>query len=250
MKKNLAYLIATLLILGCLHTTFANNNEEDNTKGYISVSTKAETEVAPDTAEISFEIKTTDTKSMQKASLLNKDLSEKVYNLLEEQINPANGDYIKTTNYNAVPVYNYSNSKKTFDRYEVSNRIIVRTKYIDRLGGMIDKATEAGVTNIDSLKFSVSNYEKQCNSLIETATKKANARAVIAAKSAGTSIIGIRSMNISCSDNSSYGTPRLYMAKNMVSSVAEDMDSTVSGTNISGGTIKIYSNVNASFFVK
>lgn len=40
------------------------------------------------------------------------------------------------------------------------------------------------------------------------------------------------------------------MAKNMLASVAEDSASGGTQTSISGGVVKIYANVNASFFVK
>ena len=64
-----------------------------------------------------------------------------------------------------------------------------------------------------------------------------------------TTLDGIRSMDVSCSDNS-YNMPRVYMAKGMLSTMSNDMAPEESSTNISGGTIKIHANVNASFFVK
>ena len=116
---------------------------------------------------------------------------------------------------------------------------------------MIDSATEAGATNIDTLNFSISNYESQCNSLIESASKKANTRAAIAAKSSGALLDGIKTMNISCSENKNYSTPRLYMAKSALSQSAEGAaDNAMPATSISSGVIKIYSNVNASYYVK
>ncbi len=249
MKKTVA-LIAVLSIIagGMLTAKAAQTNDKE--RGYISISTTANTEIAPDTAELSFAVKTYDNKSMQKASLMNKDISEKIYNILNEQINTANGDYIKTSNYNATPLYNYNGNKRTLDKYEVSNRVTVHTKSLDKLGSMIDKATEAGATNIDSLNFSVSNYESQCNSLIEIATKKANTRASIAAKGVGGNLDGIRSMDISCTEQSNYSTPRFYMAKNMLAATADSAEGAPQSTSISSGVIKVYANINASFFVK
>ena len=251
MKKTVA-LIAVLSIMagGLLSSQAGNQGNNEKERGYISISTNANAEVTPDVAELSFAVKTSDNKSLQKASLMNKDISEKIYNILKEQINTANGDYIKTSNYNATPVYNYNGNKKTLDKYEVSNRVTVHTKSLDKLGSMIDKATEAGATNIDSLNFSVSNYESQCNSLIELATKKANTRANIAAKGVGATLDGIRSMDVSCSDQSSYSAPRMYMAKNMIASVAEGAAADSVSTSISVGVIKVHSNVNVTFFVK
>ena len=250
MKKTLAAIAVLSIMSASMLTTQAVQNAEKEA-GYITISTSSETEIAPDTAELSFAIKTSDNKSLQKASLMNKDISEKVYNLLKGMINTSNGDYIKTSNYNASPIYNYNGNKRTLEKYEVSNRVTVHTKSLEKIGSMIDSATEAGATNIDSLNFSVSNYESQCNSLIESASKKAATRASIAAKSTGSSLDGIKNLNISCSENKNYSTPRLYMAKNMLSQAAEGAaDSAVPATSISSGVIKIYSNVNASYYVK
>ena len=250
MKKTLAAIAVLSIMSASMMTSWAGQNNEKES-GYITISTSSEAEIAPDTAELSFAIKTSDNKSMQKASLMNKDISEKVYNMLKGMINASNGDYIKTSNYNASPVYNYNGNKRTLEKYEVSNRVTVHTKSLDKLGSMIDNATEAGATNIDSLNFSVSNYESKCNSLIESASKKASARASIAAKSSGAVLDGIKNMSVSCSENKNYSTPRLYMAKNALAATADGAsENATPATSISSGVIKIYSNVNASYYVK
>ena len=166
-------------------------------------------------------------------------------------LNTANGDYIKTSNYHASPVYIYKDKKQVLDKYEVSNRVVVHTKSLDKLGSMIDKSMEAGATNVDSLNFSVSNYESKCNSLIESATKKATTRAGIAAKNAGVTLDGIRSLSVSCSENRNYSTPRLMMAKSAMGAMNDAAaEQAVPSTSISAGVIKIYSNANAVYYVK
>lgn len=247
--KKILFVIALLSVIGACNLSTQAVTTPDKERGYISISTSADTEIIPDTAEISFAIKTFDSKSMQKATTSNKEISDKVYTLLKGMINTANGDYIKTADFHATPLYTYSGNKKNFDKYEVSNRVIVHTKSLDKLGAMIDKTINAGATNVDSLSFSVSNYEAQCISLIETATRKAKNRANIAAKTMTTTLDGIRSMDISCSNNSNYSRPRVYMAKNALGATAAD-SLEESSTNISGGTIKIQANVNSTFFVK
>lgn len=244
MKKVLVLSLVMSMLVGVSNlSAFADNN-----KGYISVNTTANTEVVPDVAEISFAVITTDLKSMQKATLLNKEISDKVYAELKTFIDNENGDYIKTSDFSANPIYSYLNSKKIFDRYEVSNRVIVHTKSIDKVGKMIDRAISVGATNVDNLVFSVSNYESQCNELISIAAKKAKNRAEIIAESLSTSIIGINNISSSCSTNN-YNQPRLYMAKNMLADVASGV-STPESTTISNGVIKVNASVNASFYVK
>ena len=114
---------------------------ETQERGYVSINASANKELTPDLAEISISVVTSDKKSMQDATVENKDISGKVYTTLKEMINPENGDYVKTSNFSANPVYTYSsNGKKNLDRYEVSNTVIVHTKSIDKAGDMIDKA--------------------------------------------------------------------------------------------------------------
>lgn len=250
MKKTLIAITVLSLFAGCATLSTQAVTQVAQERGYISVNTSANTEIAPDVAEISFAVQTSDTKSMQKATQLNKEASERVLAILKSMISPVNGDYIKTSDFSASPIYTYSGNKRNLDKYEVSNRVIVHTKSLDKVGSMIDKAIEAGATNVDNLSFSVSSYDSQCNELIGIATKKAYTRAGIIAKNTSSTLDGVRSFDVSCNANN-YNTPRLYMAKNMLSEVAAD--AAVSGgsaTTVSGGVVKIYANANASFFVK
>lgn len=247
MKK----VILAAIILGSIgvFTTTLSTNAASAERGYISVSTSANTEVAPDTAEISFAVKTTDSKSMQKATQQNKEISDKVLETLSTMLDTKNGDYIKTSDFSASPHYTYSSGKRIFDKYEVSNRVIVHTKSLDKIGKMIDNAIAAGATNVDNLNFSISTYDTQCNDLLGIATKKAQTRAGFIAKNLMTSIDGIRTFDANCNANNYDNFPRVYMAKNMLADSATEAAGS-SATSISGGVIKIYANVNATFFVK
>lgn len=249
MKKTLltAAVLGLIAVSAPLSTQAVTQVSHD--RGYISVSTSANTEVAPDVAEISFAVQTSDTKSMQKATQLNKEASDRVLSVLSSMLNSSNGDYIKTSDFSASPIYTYSGSKRNLDKYEVSNRVIVHTKSLDKIGAMIDKAIEAGATNVDNLNFSLSTYDSQCNDLLGIATKKAQSRAGLLAKNLATTLNGVRTFDVSCNANN-YSSPRMYMAKNMLASVADEAASGGTQTSISGGVVKIYANVNASFFVK
>ena len=249
MKKTLltAAVLGLIAVSAPLSTQAVTQVSHD--RGYISVSTSANTEVAPDVAEISFAVQTSDSKSMQKATQLNKEASDRVLSVLSSMLNSSNGDYIKTSDFSASPIYSYSGSKRNLDKYEVSNRVIVHTKSLDKVGSMIDKAIEAGATNVDNLNFSVSTYDAQCNDLLGIATKKAQSRAGLLAKNLGTTLDGVRTFDVSCNANN-YNSPRMYIANNMLASVADEAASGATSTTITGGVVKINANVNASFFVK
>lgn len=217
-------------------------------KASVSVSATATKEVAPDTVEISFAVTTYDTKSMQKASTQNKEISDKIYTALKSMINPANGDYVRTANYNATALYNYNSGKRNFDKYQVSNNVVVKTKSIDKAGAIIDKATTLGATDINNLNFSLSNYETQSDELIAEAAKKAYAKANALAKASASTISGVKSLSV----NSGNSVQRVMYSNVMLKAAgtAEDAAVESSGSPIEPGTINLRATVNASYYLK
>ena len=251
MKKILTAAVVVGLIACGTNFTPAATTVTEPERGYISVSTSANTEVSPDVVEINIAVKTSDSKSMLKATTENKEISDKVYTEIKGMINSANGDYVKTADFNATPIYTYSsNGKKNFDKYEVSNNIIVHTKNIEKTGSIIDKAISLGATNVNSLLFSVSNYDEQCNDLLAIAAKKAKTRADILAKSSSTYVTGVKTMNIRCSTNNNNIVQYRLFAKNMAMDSVAGAAPEAAATPIQGGIIKIYANLDASYFVK
>ncbi len=245
-KVLLAVTVLSLLAGAASLSSQAVTSNSELQRGYISVNASANTELTPDVAEISIAVQTTDAKSMQKATQLNKETSDKVYSALKGMINPANGDYVKTSDFSASPQYSYSGSRRNLDNYQVSNRVIVHTKSLDKIGAMIDKAISLGATNVEDLTFTVSRYDNECNELLGIAVKKAQNQANSIAKYAGTSVSGLREMSVSCNANNPRTPYRMMMsAKNAAGDMAES-----SSTVIEQGVVKIYANVNASFFVR
>ena len=96
MKKVLIAVTAMALMAGVTAIS-VNAAEEKDMKGYVTVSTSTNTEISPDVVEVSIAVKTSDAKSMQKATLDNKETSDKVYNALKLMIDTTKGDYIKTS---------------------------------------------------------------------------------------------------------------------------------------------------------
>ena len=221
-------------------------------KGFLSVSYTTEKEVSPDTVEFSIAIRTEDKKSMQEASSKNKEISNKVYEYLKSNIKTANGDYIKTSNYSANPIYTYKDNKRIFDRYEVSNNIIVHTKSLENVAALIDKSISMGATGVNSLNFSLANKDAKCAELLSFAGKEVRKRGDVVASAVGTSITGVKSIRTSCSLNQrrvNYAYSNRLMAKAAMANDAA-MEVAEPVTNIESGNITIYSSVDADFFVK
>jgi len=220
-------------------------------RGYVSVSYTTEKEVSPDTVEFSISIKTNDKKSMQEASSKNKEISNKIYEYLKANITSSNGDYIKTSNYSATPVYIYKDGKRIFDKYEVSNNIIVHTKSLDKVSNYIDKSVQFGATDVNSLNFTLSNKDAQCVDMLGDSAKQVKARANVVAGAVGSSVTGVKSIRTSCSVNQrrvGYAYANRLMAKATTADGA--VMEAAPQTNIESGNITIYANVDAEFYVK
>lgn len=236
MKKALISATILILLVGLCAT--ADTVEKD--KGYISVSSSSSQEVSPNLAEISISIETSD-KSLQKASDDNKKIANNVYSSLKSIL--CKGDYIKTNNYSAYPQYIYTKeNKKVLDKYIVKNSVVVKSKKTNAVSNIIDTAINQGATGVDSLQFSVVDFDSACNDILAELTKKTYAQANTVAKSINAQIAGIRSIDTTCnSENSS----RPYYGM-----MATDAMAKSSVTPIESGKIKIYANINASFYVK
>lgn len=247
MKKifTISILCAGLLVLPALAA------ENQIQKGSVSVSYTAEKELSPDTAEVSIAIKTSDKKSMNEASTKNKEISNKVYEYLKSNINTSAGDYIKTSNYSATPIYIYTNGKKNFDKYEVSNNIIIHTKSLEKISTLIDKSIALGATDVNSLNFTLSNKDQACVDMLSQAAKQVRKRADIVAQAVGTTVENVKDIRTSCSlnqkrTNFAYSNMRLMKA----SGASMDAAPEAASTDIEAGSITIYATVDADFYVK
>lgn len=237
MKKALISLLVLSALVFVSLSTPADTIEKD--RGFVSVNNSTTKEIAPNQAEISVSIETSD-KSMQKASADNKVIADKVYSSLKKLLGAS--DYIKTSNYSARPQYNYTkDNKKVFDKYVVTNSIVVRTKNINLVSQLVDTAIGQGATRVDNLQFTVSDYDCACNEALAEVTKKAYSQANSVATSINSRITGVKSINATCN---SENYPRPYYAMMAKGSMDEN-----SATPIESGKIKIYVNVDASFYV-
>ena len=237
-------LIATA-IAGCVLLNETKTVAQTIDTGWVSVQTEANTEIAPDVVEIKIEVKTDDTKSLQKATDDNKEITEKIYTELSAMIDQEKGDFIKTKNFNATPIYSYKNEKKSIIKYEVTNSIIVHTKAVQDAGKIIDKAILFGATNINNINFSISSYDKQCNDLLAIAAKKAKSRANSIVTAGGSTLGNIKSIDGSCSTNQNTAVPYRMLAKNTFADSASAGMETISSP-IQGGMIKLFANINAT----
>ncbi len=248
MKKSL-FIIAIAALLGMSGGVQAQTCGCPEPVNTISVSASAVKEVAPDTVEINIEVQTEDSKSMQKAMTDNNEISQKILAGLKSTIKPDDGDYIKTSDFRADSLYKYNGSKRSFDKYMVTNNVVVHTKSIEGIPSIIEKAISLGATGISNLNFSVSNYDKYRDELLTLAVEKAKKQAQTAANAANVTIKGVKDINIINNENI-YGRTR-YTAVNLKACGSADSVAPEAATpSIEPGVIKIQAGVNMTYLIK
>ena len=246
MKKGLLILaLISVIGTGSAMAQQCTCPEQINT---ISVSANAVKEVAPDTVEINIEVQTEDSKSMQKAMTDNNEISQNILKGLKDTIKTEDGDYIKTADFRADSLYKYNGSKRSFDKYMVTNNVVVHTKSISSIPAIIEKAISLGATGISNLNFSVSNYDSYRDELLLLAIQKAGKQAQTAANAANVTIRGVKDINIINNDNI-YGRTR-YTAVNLKASGSMDEAAPAAATpSIEPGIIKIQAGVNMTYSI-
>ncbi len=218
-------------------------------QGYINVSSSITKDVDPDKAEVVFYVETSE-KTAQEASDKNKTITNNVIEAIKSEIASNENDSIKTSAFVVRPDYYWTkDNKKVLNSYIATNSVYVVTTNIQNTGKIIDLALQAGATKVDSFRLTLDNPNNYCTCVLEEATKDTMFKAGALAKVLGTSVLGVKSVNTSCNaENSSPASYRL-MAKN---ADAESTGSSAgfSSTPIEAGKIKVYANVNASYFLK
>ncbi len=241
--KNLLAIFLLLLFALCVTAP-----AQARPQGSIYVDASSNIDLQPDVVEFNVIVTTKDRASLENASIANKEISTKIHNDLSLMLDKANGDYLKTVNYTANPTYHYSNGKRVFDYYEVTNTITVHTKKVTDVGMFIDKSLNLGATNIGNINFKLEDQNSYCNELLSIATQKAKTKAEVVATASGQKIIGIKEIRTSCNINALSQYPRYMNAKMSMAAGADSVAE--SYTRVEGGAMKLFAIVNAEFYAK
>ena len=228
MFKNrfLVALCFCFFALGC--------NAAEMEAGYVNVSSSMTKDVDPNRAEVVFYVETTE-KTAQEASEKNKVITNNVI------------DAIKTSAFVVRPDYYWTkDNKKVLNAYVATNSVYVVTSNIQNAGQIIDLAISAGATRVDSFRLTLDNPNNYCTSVLEDAVKDTQFKAGSIAKVLGTSVSGVKFINTSCNSQNSTNSPYVMM-KN---SRADGVETATGATPIEAGKIKVYANVNASYYLK
>ena len=133
-------------------------------------------------------------------------------------------------------------NKKVFDKYIVSNTVLIKTKKMDSVPFLIDSAIAQGATNVSNLQFSAEDYNLACNEALSELTKQTFSKADAVASAVNAKVSSIKSINANCSPSDNQRPYYDFAVKTM--------SNTVSSTPIESGKVRIYANIDASFYVK
>ncbi len=238
--KKLLTLFAIVFVL-----TAAAYAETKQEQGYVSVNVEASEDYNPTLVKLSFAIESRD-KDPEITANLNKQQSEKVINAVKALVDTTKNETIKTTSYYFNPEYNYKDGKK-LTGYVAVNTLQIAIKDPDKTGKIISTALSNGATSVSGLEFILEETNDNCNLLMQKAAKGARERADKIAASMNTTVIGIKSLNASCSSNSNYSANF-----RMLNSKASADGAVAGGSSmpIEAGKTKLRAYVNADFYVK
>lgn len=249
MKKIIYLFILTYSFVSILsQSSFAAvNNDIGKTQGYISLNNSIVKEVEPNIATVTFAVENT-ADSANKAVEANNLTSNEIINALK-LISNEQTEIIKTSRFSVHPIYaNTTSGKRVIKNYQAVNSITVQTKDITKVAKLIDTAIAKGANRTDNLVYSLENDKSVCKEQYPILIKEMKLMANNLAQAAGTSIDGLKQLNVSCNTENVSPNVRLYAKSN--AAMGSVMDEASVSTPVESGKIKVRIYVNADFYVK
>lgn len=172
LKKVMFLLVMTLLLVT---PVFANEAPKAT---LVQVTGNSQKEVAPDVARITLTVNSIHGK-LDRAKADNTLAVNRVLAALAQQ--GVYDDQIKTDTYQVNPIYEYEKDRlPVLKGYRVTQSLDVRTS-IDKVGTVINEATNAGVNEIHSIRFEIANETESKNEALKDAVRDAMKKAEVIA---------------------------------------------------------------------
>lgn len=180
--KNNIYKIALLIIGSVLFAAALYvYRPRENKLTRITVTGDAQTNIAPDTAVITFSVVTENAQALV-AQQENARKSEAVKAAVEALAANAKPE-IKTGDYNLSPQQDYSGKTPKIKGYEVRNTVNVSIADLTQIGAAIDAATKAGANSIEGIQFVLRENSPAQGDALALATRQAMTKAEAIAQS-------------------------------------------------------------------
>lgn len=186
MLKTIKTLAMTTLITSCVIVTssFANDFATQRT---INVQGTGSVSVTPNMATLRIAVETVAPQA-KVAVQNNANMMTHVVDTLKKQLGQE--DKISTSGFNLVPQYEYDKAtqQQKLTGYQVTNLVNIRTKQLNKLGELLDAATQAGANRVDNLQFSHDQWRHYEQQALAQAVTDAQQTAEILAQAAKVSL--------------------------------------------------------------
>lgn len=242
MKKIVAIVTAMMISTSMMSATVFAQQITQNIQRIIEVSGKGIVTAKPDEASIYLAVETKE-ETAEQAQKANTEITEQVTKALKAL--GIKDENIVTQYYSVNPDRVYNEKKKMWEQqgYRVHNRFMVKTNDVDSVGKYIDAATRAGVTNVGSVSFSISNPNQYYKQALQAAVKNASSSASALAEALGSTLGSCISVEEMPSYNSYDREESIYNTK----AVATDMMAENSGADIRYENIEITAGVTMKY---
>ncbi len=190
MNTNTLKIVALAAFLALLGVAIYLYRPQQEKLARITVVGDSMAKVSPDTAVITFSV-VTQGKQAVDAQQENARKSEAVKKAIES-VSADSKTEIQTSGYSLSPEQDYYSGKMPkILGYEVKNTITVSIDKLDRVGTIIDAATNAGANSVDGIQFIVGETSPAQGDGLALATKQAMAKTESVAKSLNGKIIRV-----------------------------------------------------------
>jgi uncharacterized protein len=259
--------IFSFLVTVALSLTFFNDRNADAQDIIQNVSNtsnstlfavgNAQAMIKPDKVTLSLSVETTNN-TANAALVANSEAMNKVLTALKA--GGVRENETSTSFFNISPNYNLTEQKQEQEQYfppiesgdiisyTVTNSITVDSYNLLNVSQWIDTAVEAGVNDVGSIYFSLSDAKSEVikNDLLKQAIANAKSKADIASSALGLKVIGVKSISIEALGGFPPSPLQPFFAKEAVEAAAP---TTGSPTPIIAGEQEVTSNVDIVFLI-
>ena len=203
------------------------------TANTLTVTATGSVSVMPDVAYITAGVMTQRT-DMTDAQSDNKDIMNGLWDALKAA--GLTEDDMRTTDYSAYPMYDYSNGKDVITGYQVTNTVQLTITDIDRVGEFLDIAAENGANTRYSIRFALQDEDAYYNEALADAMANAKGKADAIAQAGGYSIVTTRAIT----EGSSYYVPMVQYAVDESEDASGATPITTSELDVSASITVVY----------
>lgn len=173
--------------------------QEIESKNTITVSGTGEIYAKPDLALATFSVRTEKKTVAQAMSENTKKMNQVIDSMKQAGIEEKD---LRTTNFNIYPLYEYRREssiiptgQRVLVGYEITQSLEVKMRDLEKIGQIIEGATEAGANQVGDLRFTIDQEDELKKQARQEAVSKAKAKAEEIADQLGVGLVRIVSFN-------------------------------------------------------